>query len=616
MSVSEPLRRRVAAPVAVAALALAAAPAAHAAVTPVFDLQSKSVWSGAQALLGASIYQPPVVEGGWSAFAPIDDRTFWTVSDRGPNGQPTVNGSAARRTFLAPGFTPTIYKVQIAPDGSLSVVQRIPIHLKAGAVNPARAWMQANPDATRAVTPGNLNDITGLPQIATAAQGTSLPAATGTFNPAAARDEVPYAADGTTLLPSDPYGLDSESIAVDPRDGSFWIGDEYRPSLVHIAADGTLLNRIVPQGVTVAADPANPAKFAGEDPAVVTTQRLLPRAFAYRRQNRGMEGGTLTKDGRTLFGLLQSSLVTPTGQGDARTLRLVRFDVSDSMNPKLTGEFVYRLDTPLPGSGLAQGDISNSDIYAIDETHLLVDEHDNVTSEPGKGQKQVIHIDLAGATNLVDDAAANGEAPTVESTNAAGITPVAKTLWLDLNRFGYDHDKPEGIGLFPNGDLAVQDDNDFGFNQANDPATNPSTPFKVTASGKTTELWRLEATNVAPGTGGGTVTPTLALVVGAPASFGGFTPGVAKDYTATTTATVLSTAGDASLTASGPVRLANGAFTLPTPLTVGFSRSSWNAPVTNETVTVNFGQRINATDALRTGAYTGTVTLTLSTTTP
>ena len=34
---------------------------------------------------------------------------------------------------------------------------------------------------------------------------------------------------------------------------------------------------------------------------------------------------------------------------------------------------------------------------------------------------------------------------------------------------------------------------------------------------------------------GGTVPATLSLTLGAPATFGAFTPGVAKDYTATTT---------------------------------------------------------------------------------
>ncbi len=45
---------------------------------------------------------------------------------------------------------------------------------------------------------------------------------------------------------------------------------------------------------------------------------------------------------------------------------------------------------------------------------------------------------------------------------------------------------------------------------------------------------------------GGTVPATLSLSIGAPASFGAFTPGVQKTYLASTTANVISTAGDAS----------------------------------------------------------------------
>ena len=59
--------------------------------------------------------------------------------------------------------------------------------------------------------------------------------------------------------------------------------------------------------------------------------------------------------------------------------------------------------------------------------------------------------------------------------------------------------------------------------------------------------------------------PTLSLTLGAPASFGAFTPGVDRDYTASTTATVTSTAGDARLGVDGG-RLANGAFALPSPV--------------------------------------------------
>ena len=43
---------------------------------------------------------------------------------------------------------------------------------------------------------------------------------------------------------------------------------------------------------------------------------------------------------------------------------------------------------------------------------------------------------------------------------------------------------------------------------------------------------------------------------------------------------------------------------------------SWAAPITNDAVTLQFQQSIGANDALRAGAYSKTLTFTLSTTTP
>jgi hypothetical protein len=82
------------------------------------------------------------------------------------------------------------------------------------------------------------------------------------------------------------------------------------------------------------------------------------------------------------------------------------------------------------------------------------------------------------------------------------------------------------------------------------------------------------------------------------------------------TAHAVSTAGDAALTSSDPGHLTNGAFALPQSLQVSFSKSTWSSPTWNESVTVNFRQAIGAGDALRTGAYSKTLTFTLSTTTP
>ena len=135
---------------------------------------------------------------------------------------------------------------------------------------------------------------------------------------------------------------------------------------------------------------------------------------------------------------------------------------------------------------------------------------------------------------------------------------------------------------------------------------------------------------------GGTVPATLALTLGAPASFGAFTPGVAREYTASTTATTISTAGDATLSVADPSstatgRLVNGTFSLPSPLQVASGSAAfanvggsaaptplltYSGPVSNNVATVNFKQAIGSSDALRTGTYAKTLTFTLSTTTP
>ena len=136
------------------------------------------------------------------------------------------------------------------------------------------------------------------------------------------------------------------------------------------------------------------------------------------------------------------------------------------------------------------------------------------------------------------------------------------------------------------------------------------------------------------GTVSGTVPATLSLTLAGPASFGAFTPGVARDYLATMGATVLSTAADAALTVADPSsahtgRLVNGSFALPQALQarandgayaeVGGSPTpllAYGGPVSNDAVTIGFKQSIAASDPLRTGTYSKTLTFTLSTTQP
>jgi alpha-L-rhamnosidase len=146
----------------------------------------------------------------------------------------------------------------------------------------------------------------------------------------------------------------------------------------------------------------------------------------------------------------------------------------------------------------------------------------------------------------------------------------------------------------------------------------------------------LQGTSV-DGTVGGTVPPTLSLAVGGPASLGVFTPGVDRTYDTTMAANVTSTGGDATLAVTDPSetatgRLVNGSFALSEPLQLRANANpfaplnttpgsplpllTYAGPVSNDAVSIGVRQHIGASQGLRTGGYSKTLTFTLSTTAP
>jgi hypothetical protein len=179
---------------------------------------------------------------------------------------------------------------------------------------------------------------------------------------------------------------------------------------------------------------------------------------------------------------------------------------------------------------------------------------------------------------------------------------------------------------------------EFGSGAANNGATN-HLYFTAGPNGEDQGLFGRIIPNPLDVTG--TVPATLSLTLGPAATFGAFTPGLAMDYAAQTTANVISTAGNATLSVADPSptatgHLVNGAFALPqalqasatspagngsAPAAVGGSATpttllTYAGPTSNDAVTIAFKQPIAATDALRTGTYSKTLTFTLSTTTP
>ncbi len=410
---------------------------------------------------------PQFEDGGFSGLYPANrPGAFWTMSDRGPNGDTFNVGAETRRPFLAPAFAPSIYQVDVDPNTQqVRILERLPLKLPGGAANPARAGLAGGVPSDRVTGFGN----TAPNAAANVPVGDEVPTTDtngdGTIN----------AGDGP--LGFDPYGVDIEGIAVDARDGTFWLVEEYRPSVLHVAADGTVLRRFTPAGQTNAA--------LGPAWASVPLSDVLPSEYSRRRDNRGFEGVAISPDGRTLYAVMQNPLaVVCSGASEIpgesfqsaanRTAsRIVALDISNPDAPSLTGDFVYTLDANAGGTP-ANSQLRISDLYWVGPGQLLVDERDDTVGTAPQGgtsttSKRIYRADLAGATNvqsLPPDKRTCLDALRPTGVAARGVTAATKTLVLDLGSTSasgeYPSDKVEGIALLANGNIATLNDNDFG----------------------------------------------------------------------------------------------------------------------------------------------------------
>jgi type 1 glutamine amidotransferase len=223
---------------------------------------------------------------------------------------------------------------------------------------------------------------------------------------------------------------------------------------------------------------------------------------------------------------------------------------------------------------------------------------------------------------------------------AGGLTAAAAASATDLVNAAYD----KYATLQQSGYSSSLTEIDALRALAQDPASGTAASrAKLLAKAQELKDWMgvLLGSVSAPGGPSGVVPATLSLSLGSAATFGAFTPGVARTYTAGTTANVISTAGDATLSVADPSatatgRLVNGSFSLATPLqanatsalgaggalaAVGGSSNptsllTYSGPASNDAVTLSFSQSIGANEALRTGSYSKSLTFTLSTTTP
>jgi glycerophosphoryl diester phosphodiesterase len=186
--------------------------------------------------------------------------------------------------------------------------------------------------------------------------------------------------------------IDPESIQRG-SDGTFWIGDEFGPWILHFDERGRLMEKpyALPDGLF---SPANPLFPPQPPPPAPQTNTV--------NSSRGIEAMAMTPDGRSLFVVLEGAVV-----GDAAKSRRV-YEFDTGAQAFVPGHLTYMVE---PG---ATGDTNLvSDAQAVDRDHLLVMERD-----AGRGTaatyRKVWLVDLRGATP-------NQPLPKVEVVDLAAI---------------------------------------------------------------------------------------------------------------------------------------------------------------------------------------------------
>jgi len=262
---------------------------------------------------------------GSGVFHHVDDEkgVAYFITDRGPNipieDAKKIIGldieGKSGKIFPVPGFTPTIYKMKVG-EKSYSVLEKITLKDKKGKL------------------------VTGL------------------TNP---NSEVAYDVKGR-VLKNDPNGLDTEAI-VKLKDGTFWISEEYAPSLVHVDKNGKILTRLVPKG-----------RKKELRNTTLNTQEKLPSILIKRKVNRGIEGLAVSPDEKFLYFIMQSPLNHPT-KDSYRSSKIVRLFRMDVENEVVDSEYVYILDnadTFLNDKGLGQSEIKISEMVMLSAEELIV----------------------------------------------------------------------------------------------------------------------------------------------------------------------------------------------------------------------------------------------------
>ncbi|MER5423440.1 esterase-like activity of phytase family protein [Streptosporangium roseum] len=217
--------------------------------------------------------------------------------------------------------------------------------------------------------------------------------------------------------------FDVESI-VRTLDGTYWIGDEFGPFLLHFSPTGRLLEAPV----------SLPDVKAPENPFLDGGQPNLGRS-------KGFEGMARSVDGRRLYPLLEGTVTgDPSG-----SLRMHEFDLR---RRTYTGKrWTYRLDSP---------DNAIGDMIAVDRNRFLVIERDNLQGDAAR-TKRIYLVDTRDR-----DLRKTLVADLLDLANPRGLGGFGET-------FRFPFQTIEDVVILDDRTLGVLDDNNFPFSAGRTP---------------------------------------------------------------------------------------------------------------------------------------------------
>ncbi|KRB33141.1 hypothetical protein ASD99_18040 [Mesorhizobium sp. Root695] len=234
--------------------------------------------------------------------------------------------------------------------------------------------------------------------------------------------------------------LDNEAIVRLP-DGSMFISDEYGPNIYRFSADGHLLSATQPPAALVPMRHGAP-NFASDNPGPGAAEPDPKDPDTGRQNNQGLEGMTMTPDGKFLIAVLQSATRQDGGDSGStrQNTRALVYDASDLGHLKLAHEYVV----PLPVFKDAKGKTkiaAQSEIVALSDKAFLMLARDSGNGQGLKGDtslvRQIFVVDVSAATDIAGgafDAADKPLAP--KGVLDPSVTPAKLRPFIDINDKG------------------------------------------------------------------------------------------------------------------------------------------------------------------------------------